>query len=1114
MTPIITNRARSFAAALLSALLVLPSAGAQTQNAVITGRVTSDAGEPLSLANVYINELSLSVPTNAQGVYTITVPGARVLGQAVNLRVRAIGYQPGVAAIRITAGRQEQNFSLKRDINRLSQVVVTGTIEGTERAKVPFSVSRLDAEDVPVPSVNPISVLAGKVPGMRVSQSTGGPGETPEILMRGPTSINASGRSQSPLIIVDGVIMRVGSLGEIGGLDIESVEVVKGAAGASLYGTTAANGVMIIKTKRGGNQDGIKFNVRSEYGFSDQNSLNYGMPNNHHLQLDETGKRFCITGSGNVPSCSRTTGWMQEIMRINNVNADTTRTVQSIQWNAPAAGTGDLLNVYQSQVWPGQYYNGFAQMSTRNPTRLNSLDATGRMGNVRFFSSVSYTDDRGAFKGLKGVQQTRGRLNLDFEPRNDLTFSMSTTYDQGITDNHSVSLFTLLVGAPAGTDYTVRDTLGRPILRGGGAGLRGSGNGTGAFLYDQENSLRDQTSHRFLANFTATYFPAQWITVEGLVGFDRRERQNVSASAKGYRTTSFSSGTNFGNMSLSDQRNQALNAQISATLRRQLTSDLAGKLVVKGLYDEELSRSNAGSGQQFVVKDVFTLSNTSTNFTTSSSSSTAKYMAVVAGANADYKGRYILDGTFRYDGSSLFGAGNRWAPFGRISGVWRVSEENFWKLQKVSDLRLRASRGTAGNTPNFSAQYETYSCSASGCALGQAGNSKLTPETTTETEVGMDFTLWDRLGIEITHASATTRDQILNVPTPASLGFTSQWQNGGTLQSKTWEASLNLPLISKRDMQWNMRMSFDRTRTYITELFRPEYFTSFFLMSARRDLDNGFQVNRYGNIWGRMFYKTCGDLPAAVQPDCGEGKAFQRNDQGWVTWVGAGNSWRDGITKNLWVTRLPAAESPWNYVLQFGHPIVVRPLRGEVGAGTGQRHALGNTLPDFRLGYNTTFTYKRLTAVTTIEGNFGHDIYNQGEQWGLFDFSSNRFDQSGRTVETAKPAGYGWRVGSPEGVGTGGFYDMLSPNNYSVEDGSYAKIREFSLTYRLGAVRGVGDWTLGLIGRNLATFTRYSGYDPELGATGGEIGSGIINQNDNFDWPTLRTITITLGTRF
>src|SRR5262249_785802 len=125
------------------------------------------------------------------------------------------------------------------------------------------------------------------------------------------------------------------------------------------------------------------------------------------------------------------------------------------------------------------------------------------------------------------------------------------------------------------------------------------------------------------------------------------------------------------------------------------------------------------------------------------------------------------------------------------------------------------------------------------------------------------------------------------------------------------------------------------------------------------------------------------------------------------------------------------------------------------------------------------------------------------------------FDQQSNSVETAKPVGYSWRVGAPESSGAGGFYDILGPNNYSVEKGTFTKLREMSLTYRVGAIKGLGgDWTAGVIGRNLWTHTSYSGYDPEPGAGAGTTGSGLINQTDAFGFPTLRRFTFTLSSRF
>ena len=1097
---------------------------AEGQGATITGRVTSEQGTPLEIATVYITELNLASTTDEQGRYTLTVPAARVTGQSVVLRVRRIGHLATSRTITLTPGAQTVDFSLRQDFNRLDEVVVTGVIgEGVERSKVPFSVGRVTAEDLPVPALDPIRALAGKVSGMRIAQTSGQPGSTPEIMLRGPTSLNASGRGQGPLIVVDGAILNVGNLEELGALDIESVEVVKGAAGASLYGTRAANGVISIKTKRGATEDGVTFSVRSEYGLSDINSVNYGLPVNHHLQLDETGKRFCVAGSNGVQPCSRSMDFMSEILRINNVNADTTRTPQPFQWNNPAASGGELQNVFQANIWPNRYYNPLAQLVRRNPVIMNAVDARGRVGSVGFYVSGSYQDEAGAFVGLSGQQHRRGRVNLDYDMRSDVRVSVSTLYDKATTDLRGIGFGTLLRGAPTGVDYTARDTLGRPLVRAGGSGIRGTGNGAATFLHPIENSASDREAERFLGNISVNYFPLEWATFEAQFAYDNRQRRDFSHLVKGYRTQNVSSSANEGNMSIGNRAAESFNGSLTATFQRQLRSDLNGRLSLRSIFDQDEVQTNSSYGEVFLVKDVYTLNNTSANEEASSSSTLVRNMGFSVAASADYLDRYVLEGSLRYDGSSLFGAGNRWAPFGRVSGVWRVSEEPFFAVPHLSDFRLRASLGTAGNTPRFDAQYETYNVSATGITLGQAGNAKLKPETTTELEIGTDFTLFDRLGVELTNARSETRDQILPVNTPASLGFTTQWQNAGTLENNTWEAAVNLGVVNTRDFEWSMRGTWDRTRTYITELFTPEFFGSAgtgqgtgtaFLYTARTDKNNGVPVNRYGNIWGRKFYRSCGDLPQGVRSQCGPNQAFQVNDQGWVVWTGEGNSWRDGITKNLWQTKLPAAQSPWNVPLFFGHPIIDRPLRGEKNEGIGINQVIGNVMPDFRLAWSNNVRYKRFTLYGLLDGTFGHDIINQGEGWGLLDFNSAYFDQGGKSVETAKPLGYGWRVGGSEGAGTGGFYDQLGPNNYSVEEGTYMKLREVSLTYRAGAIAGIGDFTLGLVGRNLLTITDYSGYDPEVGVSGGTTGSGLINQVDAFDFPTLRTYTFSISTRF
>ena len=1129
------NPMRAIAQAALGLLLAVSVTEAQ-QNAVLTGKVTSEAGQVLAQAQVYITEMTISVATNDQGVYTITIPAARATGQTVNLRARAIGYSPAVAQVQLNLGSQTRDFSLRRDINRLSEVTVTGSIEGTERAKVPFAIGRVTAEELPVPSLDPMRALVGKVPGLRVASSGNGrPGQAPAVMLRGPTSLNAQGRGTGPLIIVDGTIMRVGNLSEIGALDIESVEVVKGAAGASLYGTTAANGVIIIKTKRGNTRDGTTWTARAEYGVSDLSDVFYDPPVAHILQLDETGTRFCVTGSGTAQACSRSFEWMDEIYRINNNAGVNLKSPQNVQWNAVTNSGGELTNTFQANWWPVRY-DAFAQVATSNPFIVNALDAAGRVGSVRYFVSGQYTTDQGGIKGLNGEQSRRARVNLDYDVRQDWRLQLSTMFSKTTTDERTGGSSNggiwgqMLRGAPGGTDYLARDTLGRPIVRGGGSPLRGSGNGGGAFLYDMGMIVNETNSERYNASLSTTYTPTDWVTLEGSFSFDTRNSINDNYLKKGYRTFTANSGANNGNLDLGNGRQESLNGSLSATVRRELTSDLAAKATVRGQFEREDRRSESAYGEEFVVSEIYDLDNTQFEYNVGSSASSIRQLGVLGGLNLDYKGRYILDMTYRYDGSSLFGSGNRWAPFGRISAVWLASEESFWNVPGINEFRLRASRGTAGNTPRFEAQYETYTCNPN-CSLGQAGNTLLKPETTTEVEVGVDFTVMDRVGVEITNASSSTIDQILPVATPAIYGFSTQWQNAGTMANKTWELALNLPIISRADLQWDVRASYDRTRTTVTNLVPPDYFTgitgqgtgSAFFFSDDPSENSGFALNRIGNIWGRSFYKSCAELPdfsistgGGTTLTCGgPGSDFQVDDRGFVVWTGAGNGLGDGITRNLWQTKLSAADSPWGYPLFFGHPITQRPLAGQPGEGVGSLRIIGNTLPDFRLGFNSTLTWKKFTVYGLFDGTFGHELNNQAEGWGIFDHNAHSMDQSASTpVGLAKPAGYSWRVGGSEGVGTGGLYDILGPNNYNVETASYLKMRELNVSYRLGPVAGTGDWTLSLLGRNVFTITDYTGMDPETGVTGGQLGSALINGVDAFNFPTLRSFTFAISTRF
>ncbi len=310
------------------------------QDVTLRGTVTDDRGDVVQVAYVQIPELNLQAITGANGQYALVIPGGRVRAQVVTLRVRSIGHKPAIRQVTLTPGEQTFDFKLAIDVNLLEAVVVTGVQEATERGKVGFDVARVDVANLPVASADPLRTLQGKI-GANIVSGSGRPGTQPAVLLRGPTMLNATGRSQDPLYIVDGVIIN-GNLPEISPNDIESVEVVKGAAAASLYGARAGNGVITVTTKRGTRTlEGVRFNVRSEVGTSDI-ERDFGLAHRHGLVTDASGTRFCQNVTGQ-PACARTFNYLYEQQKLND---------------DPAVFTGDAPGM---PVDPGSNANGVAQ---------------------------------------------------------------------------------------------------------------------------------------------------------------------------------------------------------------------------------------------------------------------------------------------------------------------------------------------------------------------------------------------------------------------------------------------------------------------------------------------------------------------------------------------------------------------------------------------------------------------------------------------------------------------------------------------------------------------------------------------------------------------------------
>ena len=1115
---------------LLPLLLLGAAASAAQAQAILNGRVTSEAGAPIELANVYITEMNVSVVTDEEGRYTITIPAERVRGQGVILRARRIGFVAREVPILINQGTQTHDFALRQDVNRLTEIVVTGVSAGTEQRKVPFAVTTLSADEMPVASSNALSALQAKVPGAHIVNPSGRPGQAPSIVIRGPKSLDASGRGQGPLVIVDGIIMEGGTQ-DLNPHDIESIEIVKGAAGSSVYGSRAGAGVIQITTKSGRNAvPGVRFNVRNETGFSDIQGR-YPTATRHTLMMDETATRFCINVSGQ-PACSRVVDFQDEALRVNEQGGDFALTPYPFTNDFGISNTpprSHLKGYFQTGLWPVTF-NPVDAAVTPGLYNQTNVDMQGRFGNTGFFASVSHQLEEGAIIGIEGDRRSSARINLDQSIGDDWNVQLTSYFARRQSDNSgSGNDFFRLTRQPLGANIVARDRFGRYFVRSNPLNQGGQNYNPVAYIEQTDNESK---SDRYLGSMIARYTPLDWLQLEGTASLDRQSGNGFALNDRGFRTTS--SGTaNLGSTSASSFSDLAYNLGFSALARHEFTPDLLASLNARYTFERQDSESISASGSNIAIPGLRDLDMATESFGIGSGSSSVRAIGASLGGNVEYLERYIFDAVYRYDGSSLFGENERWAPYYRGSFAWRIAEEPFWPWSDaIDELKLRASIGTAGGRPSFSAQYETVSIGAGGSVSGNTlGNKDLKPETTTETEFGFDAEIMGRYGISMTYARAITKDQIFEVPVPTATGFGSQWRNAGTLDGRAWEVALTLPFVNRGDFNWTSRLSWDQTRTYIDELGVPAFFQSTSSSTFRYATGE-----RIGNIYGKKFVTSCSELPAPFNTQCGPGQEFQHNDQGFVVWVGEGRSWTQGVTDNLWQATKPGCivggvgrtsftgevaceaeggtvNTPWGVPeLHWGMLIVRRD-----SLASPQLVNIGNTLPDYRLSMSHNVRWRKFSAFFLVDRSVGNSLMNEEIHWSLGDFMVAEQDQIGQTVESAKPIGYYWRAPRPDhSSGVGGFYDVLGANNHTVQDGSYTKLRELSLSYDIGQIPGLqfGEWAVTLTGRNLYTWTDFVGWDPEVGVGGGNLGSSAINAVASYQYPPRRTFTFTVNTRF
>lgn len=1070
---------RFFPTLALLAVGLFVAAPAAAQTGSVTGTILdASTGQSLdavqvSLETVGATETTLGGLTQQTGRYLIiNVP----VGQYV-LRAQLLGFGTQTQVVDVVAGQATVvDIRLEPEAISLSEIVVTGVQGATQRTKLPFDVAQVRVADLPVPSVNAAQSIQGKVAGVQVVQASGRPGTAPSILLRGVTSLNASGRSQDPLYIVDGVILG-SSMVDLDALDIQSVEVVKGAAAASLYGSRAANGVIQIRTKRGAQiaDDQVRYTLRTEYGRSDlQKAPELLLTETHEYKLTADGSQFLDSdGTG----CD----WLL---------------CDAPQLAGQLAAPGETVNSWNTVgnvPWPGQTYNQVERFFTNGDFLQTNLSAEGRSGRTNFHVSMSQLNQEGILQFEPGFRRTNFRVNVDQAVMDNLTVQSSVLYSRSKQGRQEGNLFDL-TRMPAGVDLLGEDPFepGELVLV-----VNPTDNESPNPIYNLKTIDANGWRGRFLGTTTVRYAPAEWFKVDANVSYDRSDRENETFYPKGYRTPDPSPGYNDGRLYKFASKTEALNGSMTASTVFNLTDQIQNNTSVRYLYEQEDYESFNSTGYEFAVADVPTLSNTNQeNVSAGSYLQSVRADGYFLITNFDMYDKYVVDALIRNDGSSLFGEDERRQWYYRMGGAWRMSQEDFFNIRSIDEFKLRYSIGTAGGRPNFRAQYETYSVSGGRISPVTLGNKDLKPEFSTEHEAGFDMSMFNYKAIfSLTYAQTTTEDQILPVPQPAYTGYQTQWRNAGTIESKTWEATLDLRLVERPDFTWSTKLLWDATKSEITALNVPPFTYGV----GGQGLGTVFYARpgeEIGTFYGVQAATSCDHLPGDVSCD-----GFAVNDDGFLVWVGQGGS----FSSPQWGTDGPVVGGK---TIKWGTPFGGYCIDGSTGETT-QFCNIGNTIPDFNLGFSTTATWKGLSVYALVSHANSFDIYNQPLQWGTFKRMTGIYQQEGVPQDQLKPIGYydAWYAVSG-----------LAPSSIFVEDGTFTKIRELAFSYRvpqdfLSRVPGLNAFdgmTFNLTGRNLYTWTDYRGYDAEMGETGGDTGSAAVARVDGYNYPNFRTWTASI----
>ncbi|MDO9341678.1 MAG: SusC/RagA family TonB-linked outer membrane protein [Bacteroidales bacterium] len=1037
---------------MLFSLLLLTGTFVMAQTVQISGTVTSsEDGLAVPGVSVSVKGTTLGTITGADGKYVISVPT-----NTQTLVFSFIGFRTQEVVI---GGRTKIDIVLEQDVFKVDEVVVVAY--GTQQKRdIAGSVSTVKGDaikTVPVQSFD--QALQGKAAGVSVTLPNGVLNNPPVIRIRGFNSITSS---SSPLIVVDGVPMFTGnfsgnnaisnSLADINPADIQSMDILKDASATALYGSRAANGVILITTKRG------------------------------------SGPKTRVTYDGYV-------GYTQPYHLFEMMNAEQYIEHKNRAWQNLSGPTAPQLSVINDANgvpidtrWSDYVYRTGLQQN-------HAISFSGSTASTSYFLSVGYTDQEGMIK-KNTYNRKNVRLNLDHKLNRFVTFGANVSYTNGKNEAPNTGASFATAGAarlafvlPPNLSPYLNDGSNNYNIEGSAIGRMGQPFPTLGYynpvaIFDL-NKFTNETD-RLLASFSGSIEPIKGLVLKTVYGID-----NLSAESITFQSPV--TGDSYGpNGYAGNSFNRVLRWTWTNTINYNLT--LLEKLNLGFLAgtEEQRTTGNSWSGSKTNVSDPFFVSYQGSWVTAGmggGGQGENYFVSYFGRMNLNYNKKYYLEASARRDGYSGLSIGNQFGTFGGASLMWNISNEGFISNSTlgtiVSDMRLKASYGRVGNMGgigDFSSLF-LYGSGVYGAVptltFSQAGNADLLWEASDKYDVGLSFgILKDKLQVDLNYFYNDVNDLILNVPQSPSKGIPGNTipANVGSMYNTGVELTLTSYNISTADFSWTTTFNFSTLKNEVTEL-APGVTEILGVTGGLETTSKTVVGQPIGNIFA---VETRG-----VDPTTGR--------RIYVNAAGA---------EVLYSHESPAA-SRWTYRNGSGvAPTISVTTDGKV---------MGSPLPKYYGGLDNNLTYKDFDFGLGLTYAFDFDIYN-GSKAGLRD--QRWWNNSVEVYETAwKQDGDITNIPKPvmnDNVSNGSAF----PISENIERGDYAKVRSISAGYTFKKIPGnlnIERIRLYAQAFNAYVFTKYTGSDPEVSTNGDTNLAPGIDRNSA---PQSRTVTFGVNITF